>query len=345
MYDNEIKELVMISQFAGKRVDYTQGGGGNTSVKLDGEIMAVKASGYKLSEISFDNGYVTLNYPKIRQYIDNADLSVDKDWETDSSAAIKDSVSLLEGMKDLRPSVEAGFHAVLKKYVIHIHSVYAAIIVCNDDGEKIMSEILKDKDYGFLFVPYINPGFSLSVTIAEKVKEYNLINGKQPEVIFMRNHGLVVHSDNCKRAVDIVRDINNTIMKYFNISCEEFNEIKLETNGDNIISATPVVLDFLKENNIDKKFLDENPLYPDQLVYLNNILANTPEKMRFDGGRVIYTNVSLKEVMTLEETLAAFIFVIDKIRKNNLPLSLMSEKDVDFINNWESEKYRRSISK
>ena len=43
-----IKDLIDISQYAGSRADYTQGGGGNTSVKnFDNGAMLIKASGYK----------------------------------------------------------------------------------------------------------------------------------------------------------------------------------------------------------------------------------------------------------------------------------------------------------
>ena len=345
MYENQLKELVSISRFAGNRVDYTQGGGGNTSVKLDNKLMAIKASGYKLSEITLDNAYVTVDYEKVKDYYENVDISQNKDFEKESNSIVKDSISLLPDMKNLRPSVEVGFHAILDKYVIHIHSVYAAIIVCSKNGEDIMNKILKDKDYGFIFVPYINPGFSLSVEILNKITEYKKANGKNPEAIFMKNHGLVVHCDNPKRAMDIIKDINEEIMKYFDISPLEFNEIKFDNSQGIVTSKTPVLVNFLKENKLDKDLLDKYPLYPDQLVYLNNNIANTPDKINFEETRVYYKNVTLNEVVTLEETLCAFIFVISKIKENNLPISLMSQKDVDFINNWEAEKFRRSLNK
>ena len=68
MYRNELNDLVKISQFVGKRIDYVQGGGGNTSVKLDASLMAIKASGYKLSQITEESAYVTLNYKKIADF-------------------------------------------------------------------------------------------------------------------------------------------------------------------------------------------------------------------------------------------------------------------------------------
>ena len=40
-----LADFARVSQAAGARADYVQGGGGNTSVKLPGGLMAIKASG------------------------------------------------------------------------------------------------------------------------------------------------------------------------------------------------------------------------------------------------------------------------------------------------------------
>ena len=100
--------------------------------------------------------------------------------------------------------------------------------------------------------------------------------------------------------------------------------------------------DFVKANKLDKAVLDETPLYPDQLVYLNNILAHSPETMVVKDGSVYY-NTDIKQATTLEETLAAYLFVVTTVKKANLTVSKMNEKEVYFINNWEAEKYRRSV--
>lgn len=344
-YKEGLSQLVEISQFAGGRVDYTQGGGGNTSVKLDGEIMAIKASGYKLSDITETEAYVTVDYQQVKDYYENVDINQDKDFEKESAEIAKNSVRLLDGMKPLRPSVEVGFHAVLKKYVIHIHSAYVSIVVCSKDGQKLMEKLLAGKDYGFVFVPYINPGFTLTLAINDKIKRYTAQSGKAPEAIFMVNHGLVVHADQKDRAKAIVEEINDIIMRHYNIAAAEFDSIELQETGDNKFqSKTKAVKDFADKYGFNAALLDEYPLYPDQLVYLNNCTRLTPEKMEIDGANIVY-NTSRKEAVTLEETLAAFLFSLGKLKDFNLPISTMSEKDVSFINNWEAEKFRRSLSK
>jgi ribulose-5-phosphate 4-epimerase/fuculose-1-phosphate aldolase len=341
--EERLRDFLKISRFAGGRVDYTQGGGGNTSVKFENGLMAIKASGYRLSDITEGDGYVMVDYNEVRRFYKEADPFKGRELE---SAMVKRATRQPEGKEGLRPSVEVGFHALLSDFVIHIHSAYAAIVVCNEDGESQMRELLGGKDYGFIFVPYINPGFELSLEIMRRADEYEKTNGRAPEAIFMKNHGLVVHSDSAERAMHIADDINCGIMRMFGIREDEFKEIKLEQIGKkSFASRTPLVLKFLGKYEVDKELFDMYPLYPDQLVYLNNCLAHTPNRMRFEDGTVIYDGVSHNQAVTMEETLAAFLFVLEKIWENNLPLSTMGEEDVKFINNWEAEKFRRSMIK
>ena len=141
--EKRLEDFVRISRFAGGRVDYTQGGGGNTSVKFNGGLMAIKASGYRLSDITEDDGYVLVDYNEVRKFYRQADPIRGRELEGE---IVKGAIRQREGMKALRPSVEVGFHALLSDFVIHIHSVYAAIVVCNRDGERQMEELLKGKD-------------------------------------------------------------------------------------------------------------------------------------------------------------------------------------------------------
>ena len=65
MYKEMLKNLEYISKEVGLPIRYTQGGGGNTSVKLDNELMAVgKLSGFKLKQVNA-KGYVVVNYKRI----------------------------------------------------------------------------------------------------------------------------------------------------------------------------------------------------------------------------------------------------------------------------------------
>ncbi len=337
-----IKDLIEISQYAGDRADYTQGGGGNTSVKVfENGSMLIKASGYRLVDISENTAFVAVDKNKIQNYYESVDLSVEKDYEKESAEVSKNSVITIANMPTLRPSVEVGFHAILKKYVIHTHSVYANILTCSQEGEQLAEKLFKGKDFGFIFLPYINPGFELTLAMKNKIDAFVKETGKYPEVIFMKNHGLVVTGDYIERVKAVNTDVNETIRKYFNLE-DNFRAVKLVATENGFVSDIDIVKNFVKENVLTKDLLDETPLYPDQLVYLNNILAHSPNTMVAKDGNVYY-NTDIKQATTLEETLAAYIFVVTAVKNNGLTVSKMSEKEVYFINNWEAEKYRRSV--
>ena len=179
------------------------------------------------------------------------------------------------------------------------------------------------------------------MSMMKEIEKFVAANGKYPEVIFMKNHGLVVTSDCIDRVKAVNTDVNETIRNYFGLA-DDFRAVTLTATETGFVSETKVVNDFVKANVLDKAYLDKYPLYPDQLVYLNNILLNSPDTLVVKDSKVYY-NTDIKQATTLEETLAAYLFVMSTIAKNNLTVSTMNEKEVAFINGWEAEKYRRSV--
>ena len=346
MYDKILKELEYISQAVGNRVDYTQGGGGNTSAKLNEELMAVKASGYKLKQITPGEGYVVVNYQKLVNYYEKVDLSQDRDYEKESAEFVRANLVEMVGLKKLRPSVEAGFHSVLKKFVIHTHPVYANILCCTHTGQAIVEKIFANKPFATAWVPYINPGFCLTLEINEIIKDTLKQRGKFPKVIFMENHGLIVTAEDSQACVRLHQEVNDAIKDYLGIK-EAFPMIELKSIEKNrIISKTEYLIDFFKNNQISIDFFDKNVLYPDQLVYLNgNVAIDSMEKklnVNTETGEIVY-NTDYSEAQIIEETLLAYLYVVEGIKKSGFPLKVMSEKEVDFIKNWESEAYRKSL--
>lgn len=346
MYEEAFKDLESISQAIGKFSDLVQGGGGNTSVKINDELMAIKASGYRLDQVTRKEGFVVVNYKDIKNYIIEADLNSNIDFEKKSIDLFNKSVINLEDLKTLRPSVEAGFHSILQKYVIHSHSVYANILCCSNEGKQISEKIFSDKIYDILWIPYVKPGFFLTVKIYEDIQNHIERGGNFPKVIFLENHGLIVSSENREEVLQIHEDVNKSIKSYLNID-EKYPEIKLKEIGTNLyLSNTKFISDFLKDNKISMEFFEKIALYPDQIVYLNdNISINDDENkinIDLDEKKVIY-KASYEEAFTLEEVFLAYAYVISKIKESGLSIKTLTDEEIDFIRNWESEKYRKSL--
>ncbi len=344
MYSKELEELQKISQAVGNSPDFVQGGGGNTSVKFNEELMAVKASGYKLSQITPKEGFVVVNYKNIKVYYDSVDLNAKINYEKDSVTFVKRNVVEMEGLKSLRPSVEAGFHSVLKKYVIHSHSVYANIVCSSQNGKSLADKIFGNS---YLWIPYINPGFSLTLKIKDGIQKCIEKTGQFPEVIFMENHGLIVTADNCEQSIDLHRKVNQRIKDYLKIegNYPAIDIAKLDENT--FASKTKYLKDAIKSGSINDDFFKQY-LCPDQLVYLcGNVAVNNEENklnINTKTGEIIY-KASESEARTMEETLLAFLYVVNNIKESKLILKTMSNQEVDFIRNWESEKYRKSMIK
>ncbi len=209
-----LNAFTKMSLCAGARADYVQGGGGNTSVKVKGGMMAIKASGYCLSDIRPDAAYAVLEYEPLREFYYSNEPERFDDVEKAGAAKAKDATQTIEGLAPLRPSVEAGFHSLLDTYVLHSHSVYANLAACCDDCEAIAAGALAGTHYTWGVVPYVNPGARLTFAVRDELRRLEAC-GKRPAVLFMRNHGLIVHNEDAESALSIHKDVNDRIAAFF----------------------------------------------------------------------------------------------------------------------------------
>ncbi|MDO8686244.1 MAG: class II aldolase/adducin family protein, partial [Clostridiales bacterium] len=255
-YMKELEILHEISSVAGARVDFVQGGGGNTSVKLDGELMAVKASGFKLNQVTAAEGYAIVNYKKIAGYFTNVDPQSGIDYEVDCNDFIRKNTVSFEGLKELRPSVEAGFHSILGKCVLHTHSVYANLLCCTEGGQELAAKLFNGAGFTWIWVPYINPGFSLSMEIL-KASGASVRSGMGfPTVVLMENHGLVVSSQDAAGCNLLNEKVNNLIKEYFGIK-ESFPSVLLKDNYGDLQGRTGYILEYIKKGAMNENYLDK----------------------------------------------------------------------------------------
>jgi len=61
---NKIEKLAWLSQNIGNHLDYVQGGGGNISVKISDNLMAIKASGFELKNLTENYGFAFVNHQR-----------------------------------------------------------------------------------------------------------------------------------------------------------------------------------------------------------------------------------------------------------------------------------------
>lgn len=231
---NEILELIEISKLIGNMPDLIQGGGGNTSVKLDDDIMAIKASGIFLKNMAANHGISFVNYKAIRSFID----STTPESVTTMDAFIRQQTVSYENIPLQRPSIETGFHAILDKYTIHSHSVYANILTCAENAEVLIKKLFPKSHW----ITYCTPGAPLTMDI-EKAR----LKSPQP-IYFIQNHGAITTAQTKKEALERHFNIQQIIQQNFSVQSYEDFEADYE--------------------NLD--FMRTHILFPDQVVYTIN---------------------------------------------------------------------------
>ncbi len=345
MFEKKLKQFAKMSQALGVRADYAQGGGGNTSVKLNDEFMAVKASGYKLKDMKVDDGFVVIKYKEIQKYYAEVDLESDTDFYKDSTAFVKANTVTLPGLKDgMRASVEAGFHSLVYDYVLHTHSVYANLLCCTKEGKSIADKIFGKSEYGYAWVPYITPGFDLTLGIKHLLDDHDVM----PKIIFMESHGILVSSDDYDECVMLHEMVSEAILEELDLP-NEFEYVGLEETGeDTFVSKSEILKGYFKGTGRDSKWFEANILYPDQAAYLSGNVADgcCGNKININGGtgEVIY-KTNYKEALTMEESIVALAYIMENAKAKKMTPVPMKQEDIDFIKNWEGVKYRKNLLK
>lgn len=350
-HETDLADFARLSASAGARSDYVQGGGGNTSVKLSGGLMAIKASGYCLSDIRPDAAYAVLDGAAIRDFYHSHEPSDFADVEKEGSAFVKTHTCAVEGLAALRPSVEAGFHSILKKFVCHTHSVYANLAACSTTCCAIAEKAFAGADYSWGWVPYTDPGANLTFAIRDELRRVEEVTGKLPSVILMQNHGIIVHDDDADRCLAIHADANERLAQQFGLRGDSFPAVSVKALAEGGFTAdVPYLKQALSSGICDCKSLLEQPLYPDQMVFLIGTLEEGSAlpaaglcNADFATGE-IYMNMDEKKATVLAETLTAVLFIMQTLRENGCTLATMGEAAKHFIANWESEKYRKSLA-
>jgi rhamnose utilization protein RhaD (predicted bifunctional aldolase and dehydrogenase) len=154
-----------------------------------------------------------IDYPALRTFYAGSEAQLD-DVEKAGSAAAKAATRTFEGLPVLRPSVEAGFHALLDTFVLHTHPVYGNLLTCAAEGPQIAAEVMAPTGENFAFVPYINPGAQLTFAI-QAARQATAKEGVLPNVIFLQNHGVIVTGPTAQFCLDLHDLVNAAIASYF----------------------------------------------------------------------------------------------------------------------------------
>lgn len=182
----QIEDLIAISRKFGQDSRFVIAGGGNTSYKDENRLW-VKASGHALATITED-GFAVLDRALLNEMGEkayNEDTAIREEQ-------VKNDLSVACITKDRRPSVETSLHNCMGfAFVVHLHPTLVNGLMCSVNAEAACKEIFPDA----LYIEYTDPGYTLFKKVYDRIKAYKAEKGKEPQMIFLQNHGIFVGGD------------------------------------------------------------------------------------------------------------------------------------------------------
>ena len=348
-YAQELAALERMSAAAGARCDYVQGGGGNTSVKLDG-LMAIKASGYRLSQVTSRGGYAVLYLGALDAFFGRTDPGALGDVEAAGTAAVKGAAVAVEGLDALRPSVEAGFHSLLGKYVLHTHCVWANLAACASGGRAQIEQALAGSGLDWCYVRYVNPGAALTFEIKAALDGYEAAHGRRPGLIFMQNHGLIATADDADETTRLHEAASALLAAHFGLRMEDYPARPLRQLGaERFESDCPYLRKQLATGAYGARELLDDALYPDQMVFFRGSVALRAGDEAPQGPCSVYPDGRVEYLCprptaeAIEQTLTAVVFIRRTLAERGLAVVPLGAASQSFIAGWEAEAARRKL--
>ena len=333
--------------------DYVRGGGGNTSCK-NAETLWVKPSGTTLCGLE----------PELFVALDRAKLGELYKVETPPESAarevlVKDMMAnaVLPDSKG-RASVEAPLHDSLSAtFVVHTHPYIVNGMTCGKEGKAKCNELFP----AALWLDYIDPGYTLCMFVRNEIQKYNEANGHDPDMIFLKNHGVFVSGNSAEDIRATYKIIIDTLSQYYaekSISLEL--EIEPEPSDDLVDEIGMKIAESLTDDIVAVAACGmfnypKGPITPDHIVYAKSypfVGDPTPEavsafndKHGYEPKIAVCSNTvfgigptEAKAALALE--LAQDGAIVLKLAEAFGGIDFMTNQAREFIENWEVESYR-----
>lgn len=369
----QIDDLIAISRKFGQDSRFVIAGGGNTSYKDENRLW-VKASGHALATITED-GFAVLDRTLLNEMGEkayNEDTAIREEQ-------VKNDLAVACVTKDRRPSVETSLHNCMGfAFVVHLHPTLVNGLMCSANAEAVCGEIFPEA----LYIEYTDPGYTLFKKVYDRINAYKAANGKEPQVIFLQNHGIFVGGDTTAEIEGIYSEILGKLEAKVAALPEGGSEV-----SPTVMDVIPAIRQMLSragrglktlkvtKNALVDYFLDGSrekiaaPFTPDIIVYCKSayifidaesdeeILKQAEEKIEAFAAEKGYTpKVLLIKGIGLVAVGDNFknAQIITDVFTDAMKVAFyaqsfggehpMEKAWIDFIDNWEVENYRRKVA-
>ena len=371
----EIQQLIEISQFYGRDSRFVIAGGGNTSYK-NAEKIWVKASGSSLAAIT-EEGFAVLDRAKLN-------LMSDKVYSANAAEReeqVKNDLADATITKGKRPSVETSMHNVIDfAFVVHMHPTLVNGLMCANNAQADLQKLFGAKT---LYIEYTDPGYVLFKKVEDAIKAFRAEDGAEPAVIWLQNHGIFVAANSIEEVKVLYTKVLDTLEKAvkFPVPSEERATCSCT---EQILPGIRMILSKeglktlkVRKNALVKHFYDTEeaqakiakPFTPDAIVYCksNYIFLNDEEpeavlaeaakqipaftaKFGYQPKVILIKGIGL---VAVGDNAAQCDIILD-VFEDEMKIAYyaesfggshpMTQAQIDFIDNWEVENYRRSVA-
>jgi len=367
---HDLSALIALSRRYGSDPDWVLAGGGNTSVK-EGGLLFVKASGTALASIA-EEGFCSIDRKKLDAMWE---AKYPEDSEAREVAALADLMAARSPGEAKRPSVETLMHGLFPQtYVFHTHPAAINGITCSKGGKAAFDRLFAEEA---VWVPFVDPGYILAKEVRSALEAFKARKGRVPAIMFMQNHGFLVAADSPAG----IESLSDRVLSAVKAELGRLPDFSARSVDARALEAATAALASLAPPSACIRFKADGeglarsasreafaPLSssftPDHIVYAGHefLLADTgPAGIAAAWADYVKRNGQAPRII-LVQGLGAFACAAKAGAADTAMLlytdackvaayaesfggaSHMSREKIDFIRNWEVEKYRSSVS-
>jgi rhamnose utilization protein RhaD (predicted bifunctional aldolase and dehydrogenase) len=365
----DLKDLVALSRRYGSDPEWVLAGGGNTSFK-DASTLYVKASGTSLGSIS-ESGFCSIDRAKLdAMWL----ASYPEDTEAREAAALADLMAARAAGETKRPSVETLMHGLFPQaYVVHTHPAAVNGITCGREGRAAFDGLFAAEG---IWVPFVDPGYILAKTVRAAMETFRGSAGRLPSLMLMQNHGLLVAGESPEEieslSARVMALVLSRVRRLPDEAARSADALELAAAASTLARLAGAGASIRFRSDAETSARAEGPasfaplsssFTPDHIVYAGHefLLAEgvggieaawTDYKKRNGAAPRIVVVRDLGAFACAKSASAAetaLLLYADACKVAAYTESFggaqhMTKEKIDFIRNWEVEKYRSSVS-
>lgn len=339
---NEMETFLGLCAMTGSDLYQSQAAGGNISVKLNASEMLIKSSGVRLEEVRRDFGWSVMRYQDLPQQLES--LSSRRLSPLESEVEYARLIGDAGAAAGNRPSMEAGFHSVIRdKIVVHLHSIAGILLglLPQQTALQRLEECFRGS-VEIQFVPVHLPGFG--VTDAIRKLHWNV--SEKIRICILSNHGIVWSSMEADHLKKMILQFEDFFEKLFRVrEYAPFHELGTENcrRQDKVSPKKDERVKTVCMCHWPHCAIMMEPSFPDFIMYFDFWTGNEDLRKVNDCALEI-RSPSAKKLKDQEETLFAHAAVCSIADRGKF-LHFMPREMIYTIKNLETEKLRFSQTK